>query len=137
MTPLRYLLSVGASKDIKTDDGERPLDLCDARDFGVISVMLESEKSRKAKLSMTEEEDDFDDFENNNDDDDDSSKHKDVFKDDNSRSKSIEDLSSSTQTLSLGKPPSKNSNNYLNRPPKPPGHSILKKTPQTFSPVVE
>lgn len=126
----RYLLSVGASKDIKTEDGERPLDLCDARDFGVISVMLESDKSRKAKLSMTEEED-FDDFENNNDDDD--NDRKDVFNDDN-KSKSIEDLSSSTQTLSLGK---SSKPNYLTRSPKPPGHSILKKSPQTFNSVAE
>lgn len=54
----RFLLSKGASKDIKTADGERPLDLCDARDFAVISVMLESETSRLARILSVPDEDD-------------------------------------------------------------------------------
>ncbi|KAK3733024.1 hypothetical protein RRG08_002626 [Elysia crispata] len=57
----RYLLSRGASKDIKTADGERPLDLCDARDFSVISVMLESDTARRARMLSAPDEDDEDD----------------------------------------------------------------------------
>uniref|UniRef100_A0A0B6Z2I9 Uncharacterized protein n=1 Tax=Arion vulgaris TaxID=1028688 RepID=A0A0B6Z2I9_9EUPU len=65
----RYLLSKGASKDIKTNIGERPLDLCDARDFSVISVMLESDTARKARLlNSPDEELEFDmEDENKND----------------------------------------------------------------------
>ncbi|KAH9498270.1 hypothetical protein Btru_009533 [Bulinus truncatus] len=66
----RYLLSKGASKDIKTNDGERPLDLCDARDFSVISVMLESDSARKAKLQDMRDDEFLDDDVNNNSGDD-------------------------------------------------------------------
>ncbi|CAG5136441.1 unnamed protein product [Candidula unifasciata] len=181
----RYLLSKGANKDIKTNDGERPLDLCDARDFAIISVMLESDKARKARLLSAPEEElefDVDDKKlNDNSDDDHGDKlsvklnsmsdsadsspetpHRNRLKNDiknaNAYTKSstaglvkamshlqtvTEDSSPSTlspntvrqrNTASSLSPKSAHSpsDTAVPRPPKPPGQSILKKSPQQF-----
>ncbi|XP_059145822.1 protein phosphatase 1 regulatory subunit 12C-like [Physella acuta] len=166
----RYLLSKGASKDIKTNDGERPLDLCDARDFSVISVMLESDTARKARLANSQDdEEDEDDYLSNDGSAPNSSesspeplRRQYPEKNDDSKSKRstaglvkgmsnlktvMEDGSSSPPTLSLS--PAKKSPAVASRrsptthlspesaqkPPKPAGHSILKKTPQQFKGV--
>ena len=46
----RYLLHKGVRKEVKTTDGERPLDLIDASDLQTIGAMLESDASRVARL---------------------------------------------------------------------------------------
>ena len=73
-------MSRGASKDIKTADNERPLDLCDARDFGIISVMLESDTARRARMLSAPDEDD-------EKDEDDDSDHSDKDNDDDQEEK--------------------------------------------------
>jgi ankyrin repeat protein len=51
----RLLLANGAKKEVKTSDGERPLDLIDASDLLTIGAMLESEEARRARLDNTED----------------------------------------------------------------------------------
>ncbi|KAK0047002.1 protein phosphatase 1 regulatory subunit 12A [Biomphalaria pfeifferi] len=96
----RYLLSKGASKDIKTNDGERPLDLCDARDFSVISVMLESDSARKAKLKDLKDDEFKDDDLNNNSEDEADGRH----------SAGSSDASPEPQRRSTGRNDAKNAN---------------------------
>ncbi|GFS17838.1 protein phosphatase 1 regulatory subunit 27-like [Elysia marginata] len=107
----RFLLSRGARKDIKTADGERPLDLCDARDFAVISVMLESDTSRRARMLSAPDEDDEDSGDSSDhsnidkDDDDDDDKvdktKSNVYATENSTGdKNVSDRSSSAALLS-------------------------------------
>lgn len=182
----RYLLSKGANRDLKTNDGERPLDLCDARDFSIISVMLESDKARKARLlSAPDEELEFcvDDHKQNDNSDDDHgdklsaklstlsdsadsspetprrSRLKNDIKNANTYTKSstsgLVKGMSHLQTVNEDSSPSalspgsarqrktatslspKSSETAVSRPPKPPGTSILKKSPQQFKTTTE
>ncbi|KAK7504136.1 hypothetical protein BaRGS_00004440 [Batillaria attramentaria] len=48
---VRLLLANGARKDLKTCEGERPLDLVDSSDLQTIGAMLESDAARAAKLA--------------------------------------------------------------------------------------
>ena len=43
----RFLLEAGASRNILTDQGERPVDLVDPGDARMISVMLSSLEKRR------------------------------------------------------------------------------------------
>ena len=52
----RYLLYKGASKEILTEDGERPLDLVEPTDLHTIGAMLESADTRTARLEERDEE---------------------------------------------------------------------------------
>ncbi|BFZ11558.1 hypothetical protein BsWGS_14597 [Bradybaena similaris] len=180
----RYLLSKGANRDLKTNDGERPLDLCDARDFSIISVMLESDKARKARLLSAPDEDlEFcvdDQKQNDNSDDDHGDKlsakfsslsdsadsspetpHRNRLKNDiknaNTYTKSstsglvkgMSHLQTVSEDSSAPSPSSarqrktatslspKSSDTAVSRPPKPPGQSILKKSPQQFKTTTE
>ncbi|KAK7103633.1 protein phosphatase 1 regulatory subunit 27-like [Littorina saxatilis] len=48
---VRLLLHKGAKKEVKTVEGERPLDLIDAADLQTIGAMLESDASRAARMA--------------------------------------------------------------------------------------
>ncbi|XP_023931207.1 protein phosphatase 1 regulatory subunit 27-like [Lingula anatina] len=57
----RYLLKRGADPLIRTDEGERPLDLVDASDFAMIKVMLEATNKAKKDKGIDDDDDDDDD----------------------------------------------------------------------------
>ncbi|XP_013420423.1 protein phosphatase 1 regulatory subunit 27 [Lingula anatina] len=65
----RYLLKRGADPLIRTDEGERPLDLVDASDFAMIKVMLEATNKAKKDKGIDDDDDDDDDDENDGEND--------------------------------------------------------------------
>ncbi|XP_041354658.1 protein phosphatase 1 regulatory subunit 27-like [Gigantopelta aegis] len=69
----RYLLKKGADSKALTEEGERPIDLCDPADVDVISVMLRSQAATETSIEDSGDElderdvsGDIDDIENGN-----------------------------------------------------------------------
>ena len=46
----------GADKDIRTDEGERPIDLVDKDDFNMIRVMLDTDPSELREGETSDED---------------------------------------------------------------------------------
>ena len=55
----------GADKDIRTDEGERPIDLVDEDDFNMIRVMLDTDPSELREGETNEDKKETVEEENN------------------------------------------------------------------------
>jgi len=91
--------------------------------------MLESDKSRLAKLHGQVDEED-EDSENNNTDDD-------TLDNDNTDNGTVTSSNGNEDALCAETAKLSVSLSHVARTPKPPGHSILKKSPQKFKDIQE